>query len=89
VVTGPPSVTVDVARCIGAGNCVRVAPEAFAQRPEDGTAVVRLDAGDHWREDALRRAVAACPVGAIAVRTPRAAGGPPVSAPRARDRAGG
>lgn len=48
-------------RCIGSENCVRNAPNTFDT--QDG-AVVLLD-GPHDDEEAIRTAVAACPVGAL------------------------
>jgi len=53
--------------CIGSENCVRGAPNTFDTR--DG-AVVLLD-GPHDDDDAVRAAVAACPVGALALVSER------------------
>lgn len=60
-------VTVDQARCCGAGQCVLTAPEVFDQRDEDGI-VVLLDAepaDEH--HTAVREAAAVCPAAAITV----------------------
>ncbi len=60
-------ITVDEARCCGAGQCVLIAPEVFDQRDEDGV-VALLDpepAAD--RHAAVREAAAVCPTAAIQV----------------------
>jgi len=36
--SGPMKITVDEAKCRGAGQCVLVAPEMFDQREDDGVA---------------------------------------------------
>lgn len=57
--------SVDEAKCCGAGTCVMVAPDLFDQRDEDGI-VILLDAQP---ADALhaaaREAVSVCPASAI------------------------
>jgi ferredoxin len=62
------SVKVERELCIGAGNCVRLAPAVFAL-DEDQLVVLLDPAGerDASAEDALRAAEDACPAGAIYV----------------------
>jgi ferredoxin len=56
-----PRVRVDPHRCIGAGQCVRTAPQVFDQREADGI-VVLLDAQPPDELLALvRRAARICP----------------------------
>ncbi|MEU6719109.1 ferredoxin [Nonomuraea sp. NPDC046802] len=64
-------VTVDQVKCVGAGQCVLVAPEVFDQREEDGL-VTLLDPapGDHLRA-AVDEAAALCPAAAIGLEGPR------------------
>jgi ferredoxin len=45
-------ITIDEAKCCGAGQCVLVAPEVFDQRDEDGI-VVLLDAAPDAAQHAL------------------------------------
>ncbi|GAA3546584.1 ferredoxin [Amycolatopsis ultiminotia] len=60
-------VTIDEARCCGAGQCVLAAPEVFDQRAEDGV-VVLLDATPPDGESAaVHEAVSLCPAAVIAV----------------------
>jgi ferredoxin len=58
-------VTVDEAKCCGAGQCAMIAPEVFDQRDEDGI-VILLEAEPaedlHAR---VREATAVCPAAAI------------------------
>ncbi|MFV2085517.1 ferredoxin [Micromonospora sp. LOL_021] len=56
---------VDPDRCVGAGHCVRLAPELFDQDPVTGVVVGRGGAADPLDGDALREAVALCPSGAL------------------------
>lgn len=59
-------VTSDPQRCVGAGQCVRFAPEVFDQNDDDGVVVV-LDTApptDLW--GAVDEAVDGCPTKAIA-----------------------
>ncbi|GGV82429.1 MULTISPECIES: ferredoxin [Streptomyces] len=61
-------ITIDEAKCCGAGQCVLVAPEVFDQRDEDGI-VVLLDASpDAAQHAAVREAATICPAAAIQVR---------------------
>jgi ferredoxin len=58
-------ITIDEAKCCGAGQCVLAAPEVFDQRDEDGV-VVLLDARPPAdQHDNVRDAVAVCPAAAI------------------------
>lgn len=58
-------ITVDEAKCCGAGTCVLVAPEVFDQRDEDGI-VVLLDAEPGEQHHvAVREAAGVCPAAAI------------------------
>ncbi len=59
-------VEVDRAICIGSGDCIRVAPQAF-DLDSDGLAFV-VDSGT-TPLDALRLAVDSCPSGAIRMAT--------------------
>ncbi|MGW0808928.1 ferredoxin [Nonomuraea sp. NPDC002799] len=60
-------ITIDEAKCCGAGQCVLSAPEVFDQRDEDGVVVLldaRPPAGQH---DNVRDAAAVCPAAAIEI----------------------
>lgn len=57
-------VTVDEDRCVGSGECARVAPTAFALDEDEGLAVV-LDTARATPPEQLERAVRECPTGAI------------------------
>lgn len=59
--------SVDPSKCASSGNCVSVASDVFAQRPEDGVAYVRDDAPERYDEDALLDALELCPAQAIQV----------------------
>ena len=61
-------ITVDRDRCLGTGQCVRVAAEVFGQDQDDGLVVV-LDA-DPTKElqGKVLLAESMCPVAAISVR---------------------
>lgn len=60
-------VTVDEHRCVGAGQCVWVAPKVFDQRAADG--IVVLLQPNPGPDDApyAREAAALCPAGAIRI----------------------
>lgn len=61
-------VTVDHDLCVGAGQCVRAAPEVFEQRDPDGKSVVLQPAPDPQYQAAVREAAARmCPARAISV----------------------
>ncbi|MEU0569199.1 ferredoxin [Nonomuraea sp. NPDC005983] len=58
-------ISVDEAKCCGAGQCVLLAPEVFDQRDEDGI-VVLLDAEPPEPLHAtVREAASVCPASAI------------------------
>jgi ferredoxin len=59
--------TADPELCISAGNCVRLAPEVFDQGDKDGLVVILVDGVGPDQEAAVRRAIEACPTGAIAI----------------------
>jgi len=59
-------VTVDRATCIGAGDCVRRAPGAFALDAENVATVIDPAGAD---EESLRAAERSCPSGAIMIET--------------------
>jgi ferredoxin len=60
-------VAIDHERCIGAGQCVLIAPEVFDQGEHDGLAVLRTGRPDAAHPPAVRVAREACPVGAMAL----------------------
>ncbi|MEX5712580.1 ferredoxin [Parafrankia sp. FMc6] len=64
---GPPVLTVQVDRCIGAGQCVRAAPDVFDQDPATGTVVVLPGEPSSGRWSTLRRAADRCPSGAVSL----------------------
>ncbi|MCQ8835666.1 ferredoxin [Streptomyces malaysiensis] len=58
-------ITVDEAKCCGAGQCVLIAPEVFDQREEDGI-VLLLDAEPaDAHHAAVHEAATVCPAAAI------------------------
>jgi ferredoxin len=59
-------VTIDRRRCIGAGNCIYVAPTAFRWREGDLLKPELLDPTT-VEEDVLRESAAACPTDAILI----------------------
>ncbi|SBW28823.1 hypothetical protein FDG2_6046 [Candidatus Protofrankia californiensis] len=59
------NVTLRVERCIGAGQCVRAAPDVFEQDESAGTVVLLAGMPPPDRWDAVRRAVALCPSQAV------------------------
>src|SRR5215211_8425629 len=62
----PIRARVDRHRCIGAGNCITIAPTAFDWLRNDFAKVEVVDAGS-VEEDLLREADMACPTGAIVI----------------------
>lgn len=60
-------ITIDEAKCCGAGQCVLVAPELFDQRDEDGVVVLLDENPAAEQHENARTAVAVCPGAAIAV----------------------
>jgi len=60
-------VTVNQAKCCGAGQCVMLAPKVFAQREEDGIVKLLDPAPPAELHAAVREAESMCPTGAIKV----------------------
>ncbi|MFE9708311.1 ferredoxin [Streptomyces sp. NPDC005930] len=60
-------ITIDEAKCCGAGQCVLVAPEVFDQRDEDGIVVLLDAAPPAGQYDASREAAQVCPAAAITI----------------------
>ena len=58
-------VTVDQDKCVGAGQCVLLAPEVFDQRDEDGVVVLLQENPPAELHDAVRQAAQVCPALAI------------------------
>ncbi|MGW4472645.1 ferredoxin [Nonomuraea sp. NPDC004354] len=58
-------VTVDEAKCCGAGQCVLIAPEVFDQRDEDGVVVLLEPEPGEDLHALVREAAAVCPAAAI------------------------
>ncbi|MFF7185871.1 ferredoxin [Streptomyces sp. NPDC008222] len=58
-------VTVDEAKCCGAGQCVLLAPDVFDQREEDGIVRLRDAEPPSGRHPAVREAASMCPAAAI------------------------
>jgi ferredoxin len=61
-------ITVDKGLCIGAGNCVEVAPDLFGQDPVSGVAEALVDDIDGSSQDDAELAADVCPVAAIMLR---------------------
>ncbi|MEV5885777.1 ferredoxin [Streptomyces sp. NPDC052020] len=61
------NITVDEAKCCGAGQCVLVAPEVFDQRDEDGIVVLLNATPEPGQHAAVRDAATICPAAAIQV----------------------
>jgi ferredoxin len=61
------AVRADVARCCGAGHCVRIAPQVFDQDERDGTVIVLQPHPPASLAPVVREAAAVCPTNAIAV----------------------
>lgn len=60
---------VEVERCVGAGHCVRVAPEVFDQREDDGIVVLLAAEAPDRLAAALQKAERLCPAQAIRIET--------------------
>jgi ferredoxin len=54
--------------CIGAGNCVEVAPDLFRQDPASGIAEVLVEDLDASSQDDAELAADVCPVAAIMLK---------------------
>jgi ferredoxin len=66
-------VAIDPDLCIGSGECVRLAPEAFVLDEDLGVSLP-LPPADRLDEERLAGIVGACPTAAIAVRRTGAGG---------------
>ncbi|MFJ9894797.1 ferredoxin [Streptomyces sp. NPDC091280] len=75
VPAGAVRVTADRDVCVGGGLCVRVAPGVFDQAEHDGRVVVLVPEPSAAEAPGTRRAVALCPVHALALTAGRAARG--------------
>ena len=60
-------VVIDRARCVGAGQCVRVAPEVFDQDEEEGLVLLIDSSPATGRAACVRRAALLCPAQAIRI----------------------
>lgn len=60
-------VAVDQDKCIGAGQCVLLAPDVFDQRDEDETVLLLHENPPAELHDDVRQAAQACPALAIEV----------------------
>ncbi|MFF3512431.1 ferredoxin [Streptomyces sp. NPDC002573] len=58
-------ITVDEAKCCGAGQCVLLAPHVFDQREEDGIVQLRDAEPPPGQHPAVREAATMCPAAAI------------------------
>ncbi|WP_248960843.1 ferredoxin [Sphaerisporangium perillae] len=58
-------VTVDEAKCCGAGQCVLIAPEVFDQREDDGIVILLEPEPGEEQHALVRVAAAVCPAAAI------------------------
>jgi ferredoxin len=54
-------IEIDRDRCIGAGQCVRVAPRVFAQDEDEGLVVLLDENPPQELHDAVRTAAKLCP----------------------------
>ena len=52
-------------RCVGAGQCVWVAPQVFDQSEHDGTVRLRVDRPPEDLQDFVREAARVCPARVI------------------------
>ena len=60
-------VLIDRARCVGAGQCVRVAPEVFDQDEKDGLVVLIAAQAGAEIAPSVRKAAQLCPAQAILI----------------------
>ncbi|MFF2852032.1 ferredoxin [Streptomyces sp. NPDC058001] len=58
-------VELDVPKCVASGQCVMAAPDVFAQRDDDGVAILLEEHPADDILDGVREAVAICPAAAI------------------------
>ncbi|MDX3192601.1 ferredoxin [Streptomyces sp. MN03-5084-2B] len=60
-------VTVDEAKCCGAGTCVMLAPDVFDQRDDDGIVILLDERPAEALHKVVREAASVCPGVAISV----------------------
>ncbi|MCT2546687.1 MULTISPECIES: ferredoxin [Streptomyces] len=60
-------IDIDQDKCVGAGQCVLVAPEVFDQRDEDGVAVLLTEDPPAQERGGVEEAARICPAAAIRV----------------------
>jgi ferredoxin len=58
-------VEIDDVKCVGAGQCVLLAPEVFDQRDEDGIVVLLDETPAEEHHDVVRESAMVCPAAAI------------------------
>ncbi|MER5441543.1 ferredoxin [Streptomyces sp. NPDC002790] len=59
------NITIDEDKCVGAGQCVLVAPDVFDQRDEDGVAVLLSEETPEQERPRVEEAGRICPAAAI------------------------
>ncbi|MDH6293551.1 ferredoxin [Rhodococcus opacus] len=60
-------IDIDVAKCIGAGQCVMAAPEVFDQNEDNGTIILLNDSPPADQGEPVREAAMMCPASVITV----------------------
>ncbi|MFD4263677.1 ferredoxin [Streptomyces sp. NPDC058534] len=58
-------IIIDEGKCVGAGQCVLVAPDVFDQRDEDGVAVLLAEHTPDGERARVQEAARVCPAAAI------------------------
>ncbi|WP_128376157.1 ferredoxin [Streptomyces cavernae] len=61
-------IVIDRDKCMGAGQCVLIAPEVFDQDEADGRALLLVERPGTEQHEAVREAHESCPLGAITLR---------------------
>lgn len=61
------TIEVNQVTCVGAGQCVFVAPDIFTQRDEDGIVELLVEHPDEDRIEDIEEAIDVCPARAIAL----------------------
>ncbi|MFE5141999.1 ferredoxin [Streptomyces fagopyri] len=61
-------IAIDQDKCMGAGQCVLIAPEVFDQDETDGRALLLIERPGRDHHEAIREAHESCPLGAITLR---------------------
>jgi ferredoxin len=61
-------IVIDRTRCVGAGQCVRVAPELFDQDEDDGLVVLRVETLAPDVVEYANKAALLCPARAITLQ---------------------